>query len=322
MPAATRLGGDGADLRHARREPLARRLAAMAVGVARAAFDYARDYAKERRAFGVAIAQKQAIAFMLAEMAIEIDATRLLTWEAAWKLDRGEDATREAYLAKQLRRQHGAQDHRQRRAGARRPRLHPRPPGRAVAAQRAAASPPSKAWRSSDGERDEGDRTMIDFELSPRHRRRTQQMIHMVAEQAMRPIAREYDEREHEKPWDFLNMMWQRLAAANPASARRRARTRRRKAAAPSSAQPAHVSSPIEELSWGDAGLYLSIPNPGLGGAAVAAAGTPEQKQRFLARFKGGKPKWGGDGDHRAGLRLGLAPPSSHGACATATTGC
>lgn len=75
-------------------------LAALAVGVARAAYDYAREYAKERKAFGVAIAQKQAIAFMLAEMAIEIDAARLLLWEAAWKLDRGEEATREAYLAK------------------------------------------------------------------------------------------------------------------------------------------------------------------------------------------------------------------------------
>jgi alkylation response protein AidB-like acyl-CoA dehydrogenase len=74
--------------------------ASMAVGVARAAFDYARDYAKERRAFGQAIAQKQAIAFMLAEMAMEVDAMRLLTWEAAWKLDRHEDATREAHLAK------------------------------------------------------------------------------------------------------------------------------------------------------------------------------------------------------------------------------
>ena len=73
---------------------------AMAVGVARAAYDYAREYAKERRAFGQAIAQKQAIAFMVAEMAMEVDAMRLLTWEAAWKLDRGEDATREAYLAK------------------------------------------------------------------------------------------------------------------------------------------------------------------------------------------------------------------------------
>jgi acyl-CoA dehydrogenase len=48
-----------------------------------------------------------------------------------------------------------------------------------------------------------------------------------------------------------------------------------------------------EELCWGDAGLFLSIPNPGLGGAAVAAAGTPEQKKRFLRRFSEGKPKWG-----------------------------
>jgi alkylation response protein AidB-like acyl-CoA dehydrogenase len=74
--------------------------AALAVGVARAAFEYARDYAKERKAFGMFIAQKQAIAFMLAEMAIEIDATRLLTWEAAWRIDRDDDATREACLAR------------------------------------------------------------------------------------------------------------------------------------------------------------------------------------------------------------------------------
>jgi acyl-CoA dehydrogenase len=76
-------------------------LAAMAVGVARASYEYARDYAKERVQFGKPIAQNQAIAFMLAEMAIEIDATRLMVWEAAAKLDKGEDATREAYLAKQ-----------------------------------------------------------------------------------------------------------------------------------------------------------------------------------------------------------------------------
>jgi len=76
-------------------------LCALAVGVARAAFEYARDYAKQRVAFGVPIAQKQSIAFMLAEMAIEVDAARLMTWEAAWKLDQGQDVTREAYLAKQ-----------------------------------------------------------------------------------------------------------------------------------------------------------------------------------------------------------------------------
>ena len=74
--------------------------ASAAIGVANAAFEYAKNYAKEREAFGVKIAQKQAVAFMLAEMRTEIEASRLLTWEAAWKLDQGkEDAFTEAYLA-------------------------------------------------------------------------------------------------------------------------------------------------------------------------------------------------------------------------------
>jgi acyl-CoA dehydrogenase len=75
-------------------------MAAMATGVARAAFEYSRDYAKERKAFGVPISTKQAVAFMLAEMAIEIDATRLLVWEAASRLDKGEDALKESYQAR------------------------------------------------------------------------------------------------------------------------------------------------------------------------------------------------------------------------------
>lgn len=100
VPAANRLGGEaGCDF--ARILNLSRvALAALAVGVGRAAFEYARDYARERQAFGEPIASRQAIAFMLAEMAIEVDATRLMTWEAAWKLDRGGDATREAALLK------------------------------------------------------------------------------------------------------------------------------------------------------------------------------------------------------------------------------
>lgn len=73
-------------------------VAALGVGIARAAYEYARDYAKERIAFGEPIASRQSIAFMLAEMAIEIDATRLMVWEAAWKLDKGQDASHEAYL--------------------------------------------------------------------------------------------------------------------------------------------------------------------------------------------------------------------------------
>jgi acyl-CoA dehydrogenase len=62
--------------------------AAAAVGVARAATDYAATYAKERRAFGRAIAQNQSIAFMLAEAATDAEAARWMTWKAAWKIDR------------------------------------------------------------------------------------------------------------------------------------------------------------------------------------------------------------------------------------------
>lgn len=101
LDASARLGGPvGCDYtRLLDRSNVA--LAALAVGVARAAYEYARDYAKQRVQFGKPIAQNQSIAFMLAEMAIEIDAVRLMAWEAAWKLDRGEDASREAYLARQ-----------------------------------------------------------------------------------------------------------------------------------------------------------------------------------------------------------------------------
>ncbi len=99
VPAAQRLGGDGgADL-----SPLfdASRVAwaALALGVGRAAYEYALEYAKSRKAFGEAIGQRQAIAFMLAEMATELECARLLVWEAAWLMDQGKPAGREAYLA-------------------------------------------------------------------------------------------------------------------------------------------------------------------------------------------------------------------------------
>src|ERR671919_1601700 len=57
---------------------------AMAIGIARAAYEYALDYAKDRKAFGRAIIENQAIAFMLADMKMEIDAARLLVWRGGW----------------------------------------------------------------------------------------------------------------------------------------------------------------------------------------------------------------------------------------------
>jgi acyl-CoA dehydrogenase len=64
-------------------------VAAMAVGIARAAFEFAADYSKERVQFGVPIAMHQAVAFMIADMATKVEAARLLTWQSAALLDRG-----------------------------------------------------------------------------------------------------------------------------------------------------------------------------------------------------------------------------------------
>jgi alkylation response protein AidB-like acyl-CoA dehydrogenase len=67
-------------------------VAAGAVGVARAAFEHATDYAREREAFGRPILGRQGVGFKLADMAMEIEAARLLVWRACAALDAGEDA--------------------------------------------------------------------------------------------------------------------------------------------------------------------------------------------------------------------------------------
>jgi alkylation response protein AidB-like acyl-CoA dehydrogenase len=67
-------------------------VAAEALGIARAAFEYATAYANERRAFGKPLIAKQGVSFKLADMAMQIEASRLLIWRAAAALDAGEDA--------------------------------------------------------------------------------------------------------------------------------------------------------------------------------------------------------------------------------------
>ncbi|MEA2495815.1 MAG: acyl-CoA dehydrogenase, partial [Thermoleophilaceae bacterium] len=68
-------------------------VASLATGIARAAFEFARDYSKERVQFGVPIAMHQAIQFMIADMATKVHAARLMTWHAAFLLDQGERNT-------------------------------------------------------------------------------------------------------------------------------------------------------------------------------------------------------------------------------------
>ena len=111
-------------------------VAAMATGIARAAFEFAIDYSRERVQFGVPIAMHQAIQFMIADMATEIEAARLLTWKSALMLDQGA-AQHAGLLARQaLRRRHRDEGRDRRGAGLRRLRLHQGLPGREALARR------------------------------------------------------------------------------------------------------------------------------------------------------------------------------------------
>jgi alkylation response protein AidB-like acyl-CoA dehydrogenase len=102
VPVENRLGEEGQGFYIAMQsfEHTRPMVAAMAVGVARAAYEYALQYARERVQFGKPIITKQAIRFLLADMATEIDAARLLAWRAAWMVDQGIPANIQASMAK------------------------------------------------------------------------------------------------------------------------------------------------------------------------------------------------------------------------------
>ncbi|MGA9048523.1 MAG: acyl-CoA dehydrogenase family protein [Dehalococcoidia bacterium] len=115
---------------------------------------------------------------------------------------------------------------------------------------------------------------MIDFEISAEDKAKVEE-AHDIAQNLFRPISRYYDEHEHEDPTDLFDTVWNlRLKGSLTAVG-------------------IGAALMVEELCWGDAGLYSAIPGPGLGGAAVRAAGTPEQRECFLTRFTKDKPKWG-----------------------------
>jgi len=102
VPETNRLGAEGEGFKVAMRtlDYARASVAAMAVGVARAAYEHAAEYARQRVQFGQPIVMNQAIYFLLADMATDIEAARLLTWKAAWLSDRGKRNTKESSFAK------------------------------------------------------------------------------------------------------------------------------------------------------------------------------------------------------------------------------
>jgi acyl-CoA dehydrogenase len=135
----------------------------------------------------------------------------------------------------------------------------------------------------------------IEFE-APKPIVQTQFVLKTVAEEMMRSRSRYFDEHEHEIPWDYIEFMHTAMKAMGVGSLAPKEKGNghgdageEQKEKRPPIAYQV-LASQIEMLSWGDVGMYLVTPGGGLGAAAVQAAGTPEQKAKFLARFGEEKP--------------------------------
>jgi acyl-CoA dehydrogenase len=139
---------------------------------------------------------------------------------------------------------------------------------------------------------------MISFEI-PKGVEDVAHMLHGLAESLMRKWARWADDHEHEQCEEWVNTMWiftksglKGPTASGSSRKQKEGDTQGEKKQV--TYQNLIMAVSVEQLSWGDAGLYLSMPFMGLGGAAIAAVGTDAQKERFLQRFATSeKPVWG-----------------------------
>jgi acyl-CoA dehydrogenase len=119
---------------------------------------------------------------------------------------------------------------------------------------------------------------MIDFSLSETDIAAIQ-AAHKEAAERIRPISQYYDEHEHEDPIELNKWRWERRKSTGISAGM-------------------GLAGPVgllvsEEGSWGDVGLGMCSPGPGLGGAAIMASGTPEQIKKFLKLYEEGPPRWG-----------------------------
>ncbi len=134
---------------------------------------------------------------------------------------------------------------------------------------------------------------MISFEM-PKPLEQTQRVVETVAKNMMRPISREMDENEHEIPHAYIQFMHTATRAMGSSSMAADQKPPEGKGDPTKEKRPPinyqRLMVMVEMLSWGDAGIYLCTPGGMLGAAAVSAAGTPEQKKRFLSRFTGDQP--------------------------------
>lgn len=137
----------------------------------------------------------------------------------------------------------------------------------------------------------------ISFEI-PEHVQQMAQMTAFMAQTYMRPYARQLDENEHERPKEFAEAIWPILRDQQKATLDKLTRPSNGGGDGDKKKKPGSANLRlmllVEQLAWGDAGVYLCLPSAALGGFAIEAVGTTEQKLRFLTRFaEGDKPVWG-----------------------------
>ncbi len=132
---------------------------------------------------------------------------------------------------------------------------------------------------------------MIEFE-APKPIANQTFVLKTVAEEMMRSKSRYFDEHEHEIPYDYIEFMQTVKRATGAGSLVPREEKKEEDPNKPKHPPIGYqmLASIAEALAWGDVGMYLCTPGGLLGAAAVQAAGTPEQRQKFLTRFLGEKP--------------------------------
>ncbi len=119
-----------------------------------------------------------------------------------------------------------------------------------------------------------------------------QTVLKTVAEEMMRSKSRYFDEHEHEIPWDYIEFMHTATKSLGGGSLAPKEDKKEEDPNKPKRPPIGYqlLAAQIEMLAWGDVGMYLTTPGGGLGAAAVQAAGSPEQRAKFLERFAGEKP--------------------------------
>ena len=292
---------------------------ALAVGTAQAVLDYVTPYVKEREAFGEPIAHRQSVAFMVANIAIELQGMRLVTYRAAepggpGQAGRARDRPGPSALC---RARHA--DRPRRRPAARWPRLRQGAPRGAVVPRPASHRPDGRSgpglserseriamqrtWRVMRARSKEY--TMINLE-TPKKIRPLIDQAHQVAMNMLRPISRKYDEAEHEYPkeLDMLAAMIDGISESGAsggagAAGVRRSEKPEEKKGNKNGANLASVLS-IMEMCWGDVGLLLSMPRQGLGNSAIASVANDEQLEKFAGTWAAMAITEPG---HRVGLR-------------------